>query len=102
MGILSGILEQLSFTTKFLGSQCENRLFYKKTKCFKCSFYEIEEYVNWPTRLEKHQTIEILLRVVHFLQIFKNIAFSKISRLIEIHQQLVLKWLHVNYFILSL
>ena len=63
----SGILEQLSFTTKFFGLKCKNHLFNEK-KCFKCSFYEIEECVvtNLSTRLEKHQLIEILLKVDFF------------------------------------
>ena len=31
---------------------------------------------NWSVRLEKHQTIDILL-MVDFLRIFKNVAFFK-------------------------
>ena len=42
-------------------------------------FYKIDVKVvtNWSERLEKHQTVEILL-MVDFLCIFKNVAFLKI------------------------
>ena len=41
--------------------------------------YKIDAYgvKNWPVRLEKHKTLEILL-MVDFLHIFKNVAFFKI------------------------
>ena len=55
----------------------------KKSTCeetgFECSLYKIEvlAVTNWFTRLEKHQTIENLLRV-DFLRIFKKIMhFSR-------------------------
>ena len=40
---------------------------------------------NWSVRLEKHQTIEILL-MVNFLRIFKMLHFSKNFKIFEIHQ----------------
>ena len=45
---------------------------------FGSSFYKIDVKVatNWSVRLEKHQTIEILL-MVDFLHIFKMLHFSK-------------------------
>ena len=50
--------------------------FLKKKMLF---FYKIDVKVvtNWSERLEKHQTVEILL-MVDFLCIFKNVAFLKI------------------------
>ena len=50
--------------------------------CFESSlFYKIDVKVvtNWSVRLEKHQTIEILL-MVGFLRILKIVAFFKMFR----------------------
>ena len=49
------------------------------------SLYKLEVYVfiNWSSRLEKHQTIEILLRV-EFLLIFKILHFCDFSRFLVI------------------
>ena len=54
--------------------------FFKKKNGFESSFYKIDDWVvtNWSVRLEKHQTLEILLVV--FLRILKNVAFFKIFR----------------------
>ena len=56
---------------------------------------------NCSTRLENHQTIEILHRV-DFLRTFKNIAFSIFFEIFGIHQKPMLKWLNTHYFILTL
>ena len=50
-------------------------------------FYKIDVYVvtKWSVRLEKHQTIEILL-MVEFLRIFKDDTFPKFFEIFETHQ----------------
>ena len=48
---------------------------------------------NWSVRLEKHQTIEILL-MVDFLRIFKMLHFSKIFEIFEIHQYFLVRFLN--------
>ena len=53
---------------------------------------------NWSVRLEKHQTIEILL-MVDFLRIFKMLHFSKIVEIFEIHQYFLVKLLNALNFI---
>ena len=57
----------------------------KKKNGFESSFYKIDVLVvtNWSVRLEKHQTIEILL-MVDFLRIFKMLHFSKFFEIFEI------------------
>ena len=67
------VFEQFSFTSKFFGLKMQNSSFCKKN-----GFYNIDVYVvtNWSVRLEKHQTIEILL-MVDFLLIFKLLHFFK-------------------------
>ena len=52
--------------------------------CFESNFYKIDVYLvtNWSVRLEKHQTIEILL-MVDFLRIFKILHFSKYFEIFE-------------------
>ena len=59
---LSGVLEEFSITSRFLGSKCKNQLFVEN-KRFECSFYriQVEVIANLPSRLEKHQTLDILL-----------------------------------------
>ena len=58
---LSGVLEEFSITSRFLGSKCKSQLF-EENKRFECSFYRIQVQViaNLPSRLEKHQTSDIL------------------------------------------
>ena len=52
----------------------------------------------WSVRLEKHQTIEILL-MVDFLRIFKMLHFSKKLEIFEIHQYFLVKLLNaLNFF----
>ena len=74
----SGVFEQFSFTSKFLGLKMQNRFF--KKNGFESNFYktDVKVVTNWPVQLEKHQ-IEILL-TVDLLRIFKNVAFFKICR----------------------
>ena len=59
---LSGVLEELSITSRFLGSKMQKSNF-EENKRFECSFYQIQVQViaNLPSRLEKHQTLDILL-----------------------------------------
>ena len=59
---LSGFLEEKSITSRFFGSKCKNQIF-EENKRFECSFYQIQVQViaNLPSRLEKHQTLDILL-----------------------------------------
>ena len=49
-------------------------------------------------RLEKHQTIEILL-TVDFLSIFKMLHFSNYFEIFEIHQYFLVKLLNALSFI---
>ena len=48
---------------------------------------------NWSVRLEKHQTVEILL-MVDFLRIFKMLHFSKFFEIFEIHQYFLVQLLY--------
>ena len=48
---------------------------------------------NWSVRLEKNQTIEILL-MVDFLRIFKMLHFSKFFEIFEIHQYFLVQLLN--------
>ena len=56
----------------FWVQKCKNQLF-EENKRFECSFYRIQEQViaNQPNRLEKHQTVDILL-MTDFLGTFEN------------------------------
>ena len=56
---------------------------------------------NWSVRLEKHQTIEILL-MVDFLRIFKMLHFSQKIEIFEIHQYFLVKLLNALNFIWTL
>ena len=56
---------------------------------------------NWSARLEKHQTIEILL-MVDFLSISKMLHFPKIFEIFEIHQYFLVKLLNALNFIWTL
>ena len=71
-----------------------------KKNGFESSFYKNDVYVvtNWSVRLDKHQTIEILL-TVDFLRIFKMLHFSKIFEIFEIHQYFLVKLLNALNFI---
>ena len=72
----SSVAEQFSFTSKFLGLKMQKSTFYKKNG-FESSVDKIDvlEVTNRSVRLEKHQTIKVLL-MVDFLRILKNVAFS--------------------------
>ena len=48
---------------------------------------------NWSVRLEKHQTIEILL-MVDFLRVFEMLHFSNFFEIFEIHQYFLVKLLN--------
>ena len=53
---------------------------------------------NWSVRLEKHQTIEILL-MVDFLRISKMLHFSKKFQIFKIHKYFLVKLLNALNFI---
>ena len=53
---------------------------------------------NWSVRLEKHQTIEILL-MEDFLRILKCCIFSQFFEIFEIHQYFLKKLLNALNFI---
>ena len=55
---------------------------------------------NWSVRLEKRQTIEILL-MVDFLRISKMLHFSKFFKIFEIHQYFLVKLLKALNLILT-
>ena len=59
---LSGGFEEFSISLRFWVQKCKNQLF-EENKRFECSFYQIQVQViaNMPSRLEKHQTLDILL-----------------------------------------
>ena len=52
--------------------------FFLEKNGFESSYYKIDVWVitNWSVRLEKHQTIEILL-MVDLVRIFKKLHLSK-------------------------
>ena len=56
-------MEEFSITSRFLGSKMHNQIF-EENKRFECSFYQIQVQViaNLPSRPEKHQTFDILLK----------------------------------------
>ena len=66
---LSGVLEEFSITSRFPGLKNAKINFLKKNKVFECDYYQIQVQViaNLPSRLEKHQTLEILLMTGFFL-----------------------------------
>ena len=59
---LSCVLEEFSITSRFWGSKMQNQIFEENTR-FECIFYQIQVQViaNLSGRLEKHQTLDILL-----------------------------------------
>ena len=97
----SSVFEQFSFTSKFLGLKMQKSTFFKKNG-FESSFYKIDVKVvtKLSVRLEKHQTIEILL-MVDFLRIFKMFHFSNFFEIFEIHQYFLVKLLNALNFNLN-
>ena len=69
---LNGVLKDFSITSRFLGSKMQNQLF-EESERYECSFYRIQVQViaNLPSRLKKHQTLDILL-MTYFYDFFKN------------------------------
>ena len=63
-------------------------------------FIKLTNFVvtNWSVRLEKYQTIEILL-MVDFLRIFKKLHFSNFFEIFQIHQYFLVKLLNALHFI---
>ena len=59
---LSGVLEEFLSLHDFWVQKCKNK-FFEENKRFECSFYQIQVQViaNLPSRLEKHQTLNISL-----------------------------------------
>ena len=64
----SSVFEQFSFPSKFFGLKMQKNRFFLRKNGLESSFYKIDVKVvtNWSVRLEKHQTIEILLMVDFF------------------------------------
>ena len=58
----------------------------------------VKVVTNWSVRLEKRQTIEILL-MVGFLRIFKMLHFSKFFEIFEILQYFLVRLLNALNFI---
>ena len=56
----------------FWVQKCKNQLF-EENKRFECSFYrnQVQVIVNLPSRLEKYQTLDILL-MTNFSEFFKK------------------------------
>ena len=96
----SSVFEQFSFTSKIFGLKMRKSTFFKEKNGFESRFYKIDVSVdtNWSVRLEKHQTIEILL-MVDFLRIFKMLHFSNFFEIFEIHQYFLAKLLNALKFI---
>ena len=84
--LLSSVFEQSSFTSKFFGLKCKNGFFLEKNGLrvdfIKLTFRWLETGLF---RLEKHQTIEILL-TVDFYAFLIMLHFSKVFDIFEIHQ----------------
>ena len=59
---LRGVFEEFSTTSRFLGSKMQKNQLFEENMRFECSFYRIQVQViaNLPSRLEKHQTLDIL------------------------------------------
>ena len=95
---LSSGFEQFSFTSKFWLKM--QKSYFLGKNCFQSSFYKIDVLMvtNWSVRLEKYQTIEILL-MVDFLSISKMLHFSKFFEIFEIHQYFLVKSLNALNFI---
>ena len=51
---ISGVLEEFSITSRFLGSKVQ-KSFFEENKRFECSFYQtqVQMIENLPSRLEK-------------------------------------------------
>ena len=79
----SSVFEQFSFTSKIFGLKMQKSTFLRKNG-FKSSFYKIDVLMvtNWSVRLEKHQTIEILL-LVDFYAFLKCCIFQNFSRFLK-------------------
>ena len=64
---LSGVLEEFSITSLFLGSKMQKTDFLKKIGVLSAIFQiRLQVFANLPSQLEKHQTHDILL-VTDFL-----------------------------------
>ena len=61
--MLSGVLEEFFITSRFSGFKNAKFKFLKKISVLSAIFYQIQVQViaNLPSRLEKHQTLDILL-----------------------------------------
>ena len=61
---LSGVLEEFSITSRFLGSKVQKQIF-EENKRFECSFFyyqiQVQVIANLLSQLEKHQTLDSLL-----------------------------------------
>ena len=59
---IRGVLKEFSISLRLLVQKCKKQLF-EENKCFQRSFYQIKVQMitNLSSRLEKHQTLDILL-----------------------------------------
>ena len=81
----SGVFEQFSLTSKFLGLKCKNRLFLRKMVLrvvfIKLMFRWLQTGLS-----DLKNTKQLNFAYGRFLHIFKNNAFSKCFEIFEIHQ----------------
>ena len=75
---LAVFLNSFLFTSKFLGLKMQKSTFFLRKMVLRVVFFinKIDVYVvtNWSVRLEKHQTVEILL-MVDFYAFLKMLHF---------------------------
>ena len=75
---LSSDLEEFSITSRFWIQKCKKSTFGRK-KCLHADFYgiQVQAIANLPSRLEKHQTLDILLVTdLIIFRIFQNFRKS--------------------------
>ena len=69
----SNLSEKLSFNPHFFGLKMQKSAFLKKNG-FECSCYQINEQlvINWSSRLNKHETLEILIKIDYKISNFSR------------------------------
>ena len=65
---ISGALEEFSITSRFWVQKCKNQLF-EESKSLSAVFYriQVQAIANLSSRLQKHQTLDILLMTDFFM-----------------------------------
>ena len=77
------VFEQFSFISKFFGVKMQkSTIFYKKNGFESFNKIYVQVVTNWSVRLEKHQTIKILL-MVDFYAFLKCCIFQNFSRFLK-------------------